>query len=55
MTDDAISRETVVKILAEFEIYHGFPMSPIIDKINMLPSVQPSRKVIEDIKAEINE
>ena len=61
--DDAISRETTT---AEFikwqnEVVYAFGrdylgvriIQSAIDTIRELPSVQPSRKVIEDIKADI--
>lgn len=49
--EDAISREAVIEILNNATLGE----SKIAERVKELPSVQPSRKVIEDIKAEIDE
>lgn len=47
--DDAISRRAVLELVADYNL----SMGQVVRGIHALPSVQPSRKVIEDIKAEI--
>ena len=49
---DAISREAVIEYLS-INSDNILDYQYAVDGINELPSVQPSRKVIEDIKAEI--